>query len=148
MTKEQTVNGLKRVTNLVVKDLEALPEEAITKSFGPKVRTVADIVYEVITVNDDVVRNCNGEACAEWPEGWLKAPAGLNTKAAIIEAYTSSAEAAIQAFEKADLSEKVVSEMGESDKAERCRFLTLHNWYHLGQINFIQTLFGDDDWHW
>lgn len=148
MTKEQTINSLRRVSNLVIKDLEALPDDAMTKLFGQKARSVADIIYEVTMVNDDVVRNCNGEAPMEWPEGWLRAPAELNTKASVIAAYKESSDAAIRTFEDSDLDAKVTTEFGETDKAERCRFLALHNWYHLGQINFVQTLLGDEEWHW
>lgn len=43
---------------------------------------------------------------------------------------------------------ETVTEHGETDRSERCRFIALHVWYHSGQLNFIQTLLGDDDWHW
>lgn len=39
------VNGLKRICHLILQDLEALPEDALTKRFGGKSRTVPDIVH-------------------------------------------------------------------------------------------------------
>jgi hypothetical protein len=47
-----------------------------------------------------------------------------------------------------DLAGTVKTEHGESTRASRCRFVALHNWYHSGQLNYIQALTGDDGWNW
>lgn len=144
--------GLKSAFNVFLKDLQALPEEAFTKSFGPKVRTVADIVYEVNLVNDHVMMTVRGETPFEWPDqGWIKAPAGFDSKAAVIEAFEKSSSSAMATFDSytpEEIEGTVVSDGQETTRFERCRFMTLHTWYHCGQLNYIQTLLGDDVWHW
>ena len=132
-------------------DLEAIPESAFAQTFGGKSRTVADIVYEVNMVNDDVARCLRGEPMVDWPEGWLTAPDGLRDKASALASFDASSAAVmatVSPFTEADLETKVTTEYGETTKFERCRFMTLHLWYHSGQLNFIQTLLGDDAKHW
>ena len=137
---------------MFAKDLEALPEEAFTKCFGSKVRTVADIVHEVNLVNDHVGMVMRGEKPFEWPEGdWIRAPVEFNTKTVIIKAFQDSSNRIIETINsmtEADLEGTVQTEHGERTRFERCRFMTLHIWYHSGQLNFVQTLLGDDGWHW
>jgi Protein of unknown function (DUF1572) len=149
---QSTIDALKGAASIFLKDLNALPEEAFTKSFGLKVRTVADIVYEVNLVNDHVGTTIRGEVPFEWPHGdWIKAPVGFDNKATIIEAFEKSSQKAIETAEslsEADLESTVQTEHGEKTKFERCRFMALHMWYHSGQLNFVQTILGDDDWHW
>ena len=145
------VNPLKSAFRIFLQDLQALPEEAFAQSFGGKSRTVADIVYEVNMVNDDIARCLRGEAMIDWPEGWIKAPEGSRDKATVIASFEKSSQAVlatVEPYTDADFETKVTTEHGETNKFERCRFIALHMWYHSGQLNFIQTLLGDDAWHW
>lgn len=145
------VAPLKSAFKIFLQDLEAIPEDAYDKSFGGKSRTVADIVYEVKMVNDDIARSIRGEAMIEWPSGWLTAPEGQRDKVAVVASFKKSSEAVlatVESYTSEDLLAKVTTEHGETDRFERCRFMTLHTWYHSGQLNFIQTLLGDDAWHW
>jgi hypothetical protein len=150
----QTVatKGLARAFKNFATDLEALPEDTFTKNFGPKTRTVADIVYEVNLVNDHIGHGLRSEEAFDWPEGdWIKAPVGFDTKEAVVNGFKKSSEKILQtvgAYTDSNLEEKVPNEGSETTKGERCRFMTLHLWYHSGQLNFIQTLVGDDGWHW
>lgn len=135
-----------------MKDLEALPEEAMHQKFGPKARTVADIVHELNLVNDHVCGALRGEDQADFPdEGWITAPAEMDSKAKVIEAFRTSSEKAVttaESFSEEALAEPIETERGPSTRFQRIQFMALHNWYHSGQLNFIQTLLGDDDWHW
>ena len=145
------LGSLKSAFRVFIQDLEALPQDAFDKCLGGKARTVADIVYEVNLVNDDIARNMAGEASAEWPEGWIKAPEGARARQAVIDSFVASSSrvlSQVEAYTNEDMDTKVVTEHGETDRSERCRFMALHVWYHSGQLNFIQTLLGDDDWHW
>jgi hypothetical protein len=149
--KPSAVRGLKNACKLFMTDLQALPEESFTKSFGPATRTVADIVYEVNLVNDDVARVMRGQEALDWPEGWVKAPEGFNSKEVVVEAFRLSSERTMEtagSFSDEELESTIETAEGDTTRAERCRFMTLHIWYHSGQINYIQTLMGDDGWHW
>ncbi|MBS1708007.1 MAG: DinB family protein [Armatimonadetes bacterium] len=150
--KATTVAPLQSACKIFLQDLEALPEEAFDKSFGPKVRTVADIVYEVNLVNDHIGQGLRGEEQFEWPdEGWIKAPENLRTKEAVVASFKASSEkiiATAEGFSAEDMERTVKTEWGDKTFMERFRFISLHLWYHSGQLNFIQTLLGDDEWHW
>ena len=145
-------NAVKRSVQLMLNDLEALPESAFDQNFGGKSRTVADIVYEVIKVNDDIAANMRKEQTPPWPDdGWLKAPEDFRTKEAVIAAFKASSDKlteTVESFSEEQFAETITTEHGETNRFERCRFIALHIWYHSGQLNFIQTLIGDDDWHW
>lgn len=145
------IDSIKNVLNFYVKDLGALPEEAIFKSFGPKVRTVADIVYEVTLVNDHIGQALRGEPQFEWPDGWVKAPAEWNTKQVVIDTFKTSLEkqiATLETFLPDNMDQVMVNEGKETTPASQARFMGIHLWYHLGQINFVQTLIGDEEMHW
>ncbi len=146
-----TLRPLRRACALFLNDLNVLPEEAFTRDWGGKARRVVDLVHEVNMVNDDIARTVRGEPIIEWPEGWITAPPEMNSKAAAIAAFETSSQALLAAFEAvpADrLLEPVECDGEMTDRYERSRFATLHLWYHLGQLNFMQTLLGDDQFHW
>lgn len=151
-SKQIAVKALQGAFKIFLADLEALPDEAYCQSFGPKARTVADIVYEVNMVNDHVGLTIRGEELFPWPKGWIKAPEGFRSKETVIEAFKKSSEtilATAESFSNEQMDETISDgEGGTTDRFERCRFMALHLWYHSGQLNFIQTLIGDDAWHW
>lgn len=150
--KATTTKALASSCQVFLKDLQALPEDAFDKKFGPNTRTVADIVYEVNLVNEHVRMTICGEEPFEWPdEGWIKAPEDFRKKDAVVAAFELTTQKlinSVEAFTIEQLEGKVTTERGETDRYERCRFITLHMWYHGGQLNFIQTLLGDTAWHW
>lgn len=143
--------SLSRAVAVFTKDLEALPESAFTQKFSDKARTVADIVHEVNLVNQDILKSIHGQPMSEWPEGWITAPAGFDSKRLVIDTFAEVAAEAValaEASTEADMELPVESEFGPTNRAERFRFMTLHLWYHSGQLNYVQTLLGDDAWHW
>lgn len=144
----KSLNGACRV---FLQDLEALPEDAFLQNFGGKARTVADIVQEVNLVNDHIGLTVRGEELFEWPEGWIKAPEHQRTKQDAIDAFKASSEkimATMEGYSEEDFHTPIMSDGSETNRFERCRFIALHVWYHSGQLNFIQTMLGDDVWHW
>jgi uncharacterized damage-inducible protein DinB len=150
--KSVAVNGLKSSSGVFLQDLQALPEEAFSQSFGGATRTVADIVYEVNLVNDHIGMVLRGEEPFPWPDGgWIKAPEDFRSKAVVVEAFEKSSQrilATVEALSAEQLAETVQTERGETTRFQRCQFMAVHMWYHSGQLNFIQTLRGDDNWHW
>ena len=150
--KKSAIDGLKGGFWIFLKDLQSLPEEAFSKCMGGATRTVADIVYEVNMVNDHVGMTIRGETPFDWPDnGWIKAPADFQTKEVVIAAFEKSSQRIIEtveAFTPERFEETVQTEHGEKTCFERCQFMNLHLWYHSGQLNFIQTLLGDDKWNW
>lgn len=149
--KASAVKGLEGAINVFRQDLEALGEEAFCKSFGPATRTVADIVYEVNMVNDHVGLSVRGEEVFKWPEGYIKAPEGFKDKQTVTAAFDESAQRILDTFRgytQEELEVPFPNPDSEGTRFGQCRFVTLHLWYHSGQLNYIQTLLGDDAWHW
>ena len=149
--KSIAFNMLKSSFHLLSKDLEALPEEAFSRRFGPACRTVADLIYEVNMVNDHVGLTIRGEELFDWPDGWITAPVDFRGKEHIIAAFKQSSEkflATAEGFSEAAMLAPIQSDGEETNRFERCRFVALHNWYHSGQLNFVQTLLGDAAFHW
>ena len=147
-----SVNGFRGAASIMTKDLEALPDESFLKVFNPKTRTIADIIYEVILVNDHVGMVMREEEPFVWPEGgWITAPAEFDGKESVLAAFRASCEKfseTIASFSAEKLCEPLSIESGATTRFERIRFVMLHMWYHSGQLNFVQTLLGDDAWHW
>jgi hypothetical protein len=128
-----------------------MPADAFDKCLGGKARTVADIVHEVNLVNDHIGLRLRNEPEFPWPDGWITAPPELRTKQAVIDAFKASSErflATIESMTEEGMEATITTESGETTVFERCRFAAVHLWYHSGQLNFIQTLLGDDGWHW
>lgn len=150
--KEIALGMLRSAFGILRKDLEALQGDAFDKKLGEKARTVADIVFEINLVNDHIGRTLRREPLFDWPDGgWITASEDKRAKDVVLATFTESSERFLQTIEAMtpeELVAKFTTEHGETDGYERCRFVSLHLWYHSGQLNFIQTLLGDDGWHW
>lgn len=149
--KETCLGELKWVFKTFREDLEALPEEAFDKQFGGKVRTVADFVHEVVLVHDHIRLKLTGQEAFDWPEGWVTAPEDLRAKDAVLKDFNRSAEAfldAINGFSEEQMTEPIQTGEKTITPFDRCLFVYWHAGYHSGQLNYIQTLLGDDGWHW
>lgn len=145
------VAALRSAFDMFRQDLEALPEEAYDRCFGGKARTVADIVHEVNLVNDHVRATVLGEPLFDWPDGWITAPEGQRTKETVMAAFDASADMAVAAFDNMDgnqFTTPLEADEPRSAPRDRLRFLQIHCFYHMGQLNFVQTLLGDSEMHW
>ena len=149
--KEIAVKSLKNAFWRFKVDLLAIPEEAIFKSFGGVSRTAADLVFETNQVNDHIGQGVRMEIQFDWVDGWLKAPENWKTKQEVVDAFTESSDRTIKTFEDFTLDELEAPYEDDgktTTRMERCRFITFHTDYHSGQLNFIQSLLGDDKFHW
>jgi hypothetical protein len=150
-TKDKTLSSVTRVFRFFLQDLESLPADVFARSLGGKARTVADIAYEVRLTNERLCRDLQGLPSAEQPSAWAIAPEDVRTKEGVIASFQASCEQVVQLLEgmsPEELDEVVVGVLGAASRADHCRSMTVHLWYHSGQLNFIQTLLGDSDLHW
>ena len=150
-SKGVAINSLKNSYWRFRVDLLAIPEEAIFQNFGGCSRTAADIVFEIGQVNDHIGQGVRNEVQFEWVDGWLKAPESWKTKQDVVDAFEKSADLTIKTFENFTQEELEVPYEDDgktTTRIERCRFIAWHNDYHSGQLNFIQSLLGDDKFHW
>lgn len=149
--KPYLLSQVVRSFELLQFDLEAIPEEDFNRCFGGQARTAADLVYELNMVNDHVGLTIRGEELFDWPEGWLRAPQALQGREASLASFRGSKQHfidTIAALSEEQIEETILSDGKETSRYKMAMFVALHNWYHSGQMNFIQTLRGDIDWHW
>lgn len=149
--KRIATRGLENAGQLILQDLQALPEEAFDLNFGGATRTIPDIIYEINLTNEHVGMVIRGEEPFDWPDGWVKAPDDFRGKDLIIKAFETSIAktvATAEGFTTQEIEEPIELEGKQTTRFQRCQFMTLHMWYHSGQLNFIQTMLGDDGWHW
>lgn len=152
LSKQSSIATVKSSYQILEKDLAALPEDVFAKSMGGKARTVADIIFEINMVNDHIRMVIVGEKPFDWPDGgWITAPADFQSKDTVLAGLLASRDRfldGLEAIPDDKFDDPIMSDEKETTRAERCRFVALHNWYHSGQLNFIQTLLGDDNWNW
>lgn len=152
MTKLDVIEMVKGSFSLLEKDLNATPEELFSKTLGGKARTIADIIFELIEVNDHIGATIRDENPVDWAyKGWITAPENFQSKETVIAGLLHSRDRFLDGLEKMSeeaLAGVVQTEHGETTRAARCRFVAMHNWYHSGQLNYIQSLNGDDGWNW
>lgn len=152
--KEAALKNFTSAHEILVKDINALPEEAMTKNWGGKSRTVADIIYEIVQVNAHLGATIRGDDPGPWPfemGTWITAPADGQSKEAIVASLTAINEkliADIERFSEEEMAADVTTEHSTAPRVDRYRFLAMHMMYHSGQLNFMQAMLGDDGWHW
>jgi hypothetical protein len=141
----------KSASSLFSIDLNSMPEEMLRKAHGGKARTGLDVAFEVAAINDMAARAIEGlPAQGEMPKGWVRAPEGFD-KAAATQAFDNSVARVNKALSSASpdiWSSTAQMPFGPIPMSGLLNLLAAHTMYHSGQLNFMQTLDGDEIWHW
>ena len=113
---------------------------------APTARSVADFTYETILVNHIFAARLKGETPPSM-EGFPTCPDELRSVEALSKAMTDSAQGILDAV--GDLERPIRRGNGEEATAfEVAAFSATHMMYHLGQLNYVQTIEGDPVVHW
>jgi hypothetical protein len=147
VNSEEIVDRIRRAAGLFSKDLSAMDEPMLVNSFGGSARTGYDIAYEVTFINNAVATN---EFGGEPPKGWMRAPEG-QSKDAAIQAFNDSVDAVcakIAGSSADDFAAEMTTPFGPTNFGFMANMLPAHIMYHSGQLNYIQTLYGDEAFHW
>lgn len=134
-----------------VEDLEAMPHEQLNSCPGGSARTGYDMTYEVAVVNERISTRLSGGDPGKWPfEGWVVAPDDFKAKETAIARFQSSVEKVLKSLEGLDdeLSGSVMVQENEQKFEMLVGMVQWHMAYHLGQLNYIQSLHGDMEMHW
>jgi len=134
-----------------VQDLEAMSEEQVSRAPGGTARSGLDFTYEVVVVNQRIAARLRGEEPAPWPfESWVTAPEGWSRDQAV-QAIRDSMNEALEAWKAVD-PEKVFQPLVEDKPGTRpasFAFMVAHHaGYHDAQLNYLQSLAGDQEVHW
>jgi hypothetical protein len=127
------------------KDLAAMGDR-VTQSPAPGARSAADIVWEVVQNNYRGAKRIRGEDPGP-TVGFPTCPAEFANPESLAKEIKASADTLLDAVGEDPM--RTVTYPGGSESAlEYVEFMVHHMMYHLGQLNYIQVLFGDAEIHW
>lgn len=133
-----------------VRDLGALSEENLGKSWSGS-RTAYDIAYEVGVLNRRLAMICRELDPGPWPwefrKEWLKAPAELQSRAAIVAHIEQAGQELVDSI-GADVEKLVPVAEGTRPIYQVVIGAAKHTFYHDAQLNFMQEMSGDMEVHW
>jgi hypothetical protein len=137
---------------LYLADLRSMPDEMLRKRCGGKARTGYDITYELTGMYGtfaDLLTARAGEISG--PDGWIKAPAEFQNRDRAMSAFDSALALFLKAFRAYSgdvFSDEYPSPAGPFTPLRMANLAVWHTMYHSGQLNFIQTICGDEQFHW
>jgi hypothetical protein len=150
--KSEISGGIQMVAQLLGKDINAMSDEALASHPGGKARCGFDLVYELAMYNRMMAGLIRGDIKdPDMPKGWTVAPADYRTKdQAQTDLQGSIAEllAAYQNVPEEKLADPISTPLGQVSAGQLLTMMNGHMMYHSGQLNYIQTIHGDDAFHW
>jgi hypothetical protein len=151
--RQTTSTWLQTLVGFYCKDIQALPDDAVSVSPGGVARSPSAMSAEVVGLMQWLAKSLRGEMTEPVTEEQTQARiAVLNSKAAICEAMSVSSTAlaeAITSAEEATFAQVVTPPWQMDASLFMCTQIVVnHVWYHDGQINLIQALNGDSVIHW
>lgn len=151
--KQILIDQLQMIGETYTKDLGFIPEDKQGESPMGKARTAIEFTAECAGFNYFVAGLIRGDtAAAPSAEERAAYMASLNTGAKASEALKQSIQLVISALNDIsdeDLSREVTMPWGSTVPLHRAASMCAgHMMYHCGQLNYIQSLFGDDANHW
>lgn len=155
-TMDQTIlelaNKLEGYARLMSLDIRNMPDDMMRSRPAEKARTAYDIIYEVSWLNRSVVDALEGRVDSiTVPDGWVTAPAEFQDPKIALEAFETSVKSVADKLRGAtpeQLDTVMPTPMGPTPIRAMAGILPVHVMYHSGQLNYIQTLHGDDQIHW
>ncbi|MBS1705558.1 MAG: DinB family protein [Armatimonadetes bacterium] len=131
-----------------IRDIQALSEEALSKSPGGGARAPYDYVYECVVVNQRLAKRMRGEDPGDWPfQGWAKAPEDFKSIDAAVQKFQESLNDLVTSLGD-DVNRVVPTSEGDRPIWDLGQFAAIHMFYHDGQLNMVQAMHGDEQVHW
>ncbi len=150
---ETIIGGIHETAYLYLRDFDATADDVLSAKFNDRGRSPINVTVEVTGFNYLVAKMLKGEK-AEMPNAQEREEfaAKLNTREAAKAAFEDSVKVVTEAaatLTDAEWAEKLMAPWGrEISKAHMANWLSFHAMYHDGQINYVQTLHGDEEMHW
>jgi hypothetical protein len=134
-----------------LKDLDAFEVGQLGASPGGSARTPLDMTFEIAHVNRRLAKRIRGEQVEPFKfEGWMKAPEGYEATAK--EAVSSSFDEVIEAWQNVPENELMrtipLPDGTTTNPLDLIWTVTYHTGYHDGQLNYLQSMGGDEKVHW
>ena len=146
----QLEDRLRSVGHMWAQDLTAHRSEEIGRSPGETARSVADFAFETININRRISMRLRGETPPPlngFPPNFGPCPEELLTPSNLAEAMRASVNELADAIGNPEREIPLPNGTATTAYAQ-AEFALLHMYYHLGQVNYVQTLYGDPEIHW
>jgi hypothetical protein len=135
------------------RDIEAMSHEQLDAKPSGKARSAYDFTYEVVFVNRRLAKRLRGETPDPMPGdgGWIVAPEDFRNKdkaKSEIEGSMQEILDAWDAFDDNHLLRPIKLAKGETNALDLGYMAAHHASYHDAQLNYVQSLQGDDQLHW
>ena len=151
--KNHICESLTHIKGVYLKDLGWIPEDKLDVSPMAAAKTPKAMTIECAGLFKMLVALIDSaDAKRPSPEERQAWYASFKTIDAVKEEFTKTADALIAKIEKLDpsaLDREVTAPWGQPISLGGMLLLGIsHTTYHDGQLNYIQTLYGDDKFHW
>ncbi len=150
--KGHLLEATRRVHRLLTNDLKALDADKCTTHPGEQARSALHIVAECAAVNGMIATLLTtGEFKRLPPEERDAYLNSFDTQEKAMDLLEQETNRLLAVIETLDVN--TLGEMSEAIGRPMTRFAiaelpAMHMMYHDGQLNYIQTLFGDTQMHW
>jgi uncharacterized damage-inducible protein DinB len=149
--REYFTKQLQSTKSDFLNDMAAFEEGQLAVSPGGSARSPLDLAVEVAYVNRRMSQRIRGEEPEKWPDsGWMKAPADFDGVAAR-EAVASSIDEVIAAWSALpddELMRPIQLATEVTNPLDLVVLVCTHTGYHDGQLNYLQSFYGDVKLHW
>ncbi|MES1227824.1 MAG: DinB family protein, partial [Armatimonadota bacterium] len=112
----------------------------------------SDYTYEVVLVNERTRKRMLGEDPGPPPtEGWMTCPEEMLDREKLAKALVDGAEQILSDYDALGEDKALMplqTPYGERTPADLLTFMAIHTMYHDGQLNLLQSLYGDDKMNW
>lgn len=147
------IGWLKGVTAMTTADIQAVPEEKWTATFGGCTRPANELTADAISLLLWAARALKGDASAEgYGDSMNNLAAEITTKDAAIAKLNSTVDelaAALSTASEETLAKTVTAPWGmDTPLYMAMQIAVSHIWYHDGQLNYIHCLLGDKNIYW
>ncbi|MCW5936528.1 MAG: hypothetical protein KIT11_04390 [Fimbriimonadaceae bacterium] len=143
---------LQGLTGMYTSDINAIPEDKWTATFGGCTRPASEISADAISLMEWTTNAMKGQVESDYMGHMDKVKEACATRAGTVERLGTAAQAftaALNSCSDQDLQKMVTPPWQmESPLFGIAQVAVSHLWYHDGQLNYIQCLLGDDKVHW
>lgn len=151
--KQELINSCDMYSGLLQLDLAAIPEGQATASNGGCSRSAVAVAAECAAFNDLVSSIIAGkDSGVSSFEDVQAASQSCKTKeeaAGRLSSSVNTLKEAISGLSEDTLAEQIQAPWGQPiSRFGLANVAAGHMWYHNGQVAYIQTLNGDDGFHW
>lgn len=149
--KTTLLDSVRRIGGMYANDLSFVPSDKVAGCPMGSARSPLDFTAEVAGFNYYVASTLKGNSAKtpEEREAFQKSIDSLEKARQALDSSVETLADAISSLDEEGLTREVSTPWGDTVSAYRlANMCVMHMMYHDGQINYIQTLYGDCENHW